>query len=86
MVGEGAPLCRRRLVLVRDEPPYSPVQVDVERGAVQCGTAGRDARFADHLGDITVPILYTGAAGGFGPWDEYTTTLTASKDVTIHIV
>jgi hypothetical protein len=27
-----------------------------------------------------------GAAGGFGPWGEYTTTLTASKDVTIHIV
>jgi hypothetical protein len=73
-------------LLAHNEPPYSPVQLDVEGDAVQCGTPGRDARFADHLGDITVPILYMGAAGGFGPWGDYTTTLTASKDVTIHIV
>jgi hypothetical protein len=72
-------------LLAHNEPPYAPVQLDVEGSAVQCGTPGRDARFADHLGDVTVPILYMGAAGGFGPWGEYTTTLTASKDVTIHI-
>jgi len=53
---------------------------------VHCGAPDPAAKFAEHLGDIMVPILYMGAAGGFGSWGEYTTTLTASKDVTIHIV
>ena len=67
-------------------PPYSPVQADIEQSAVLCGKPDPDARYADHVGDIRVPILYVGAAGGFGQYGEYTTTLTASHDVTTHIV
>jgi hypothetical protein len=74
-------------ILEYNEPPYYPVAVDVEGNAVQCDDPGDPAaRAAEHLGDITVPILYVGAAGGFGHWGDYTTTLTASQDVTIHIV
>jgi hypothetical protein len=38
--------------------------------------------FTKHLGQIEVPILAMGAAGGFGKTIYYTAGLTASKDVT----
>jgi hypothetical protein len=42
--------------------------------------------YDDHLEDITVPVLYVGAGGGFGEFGVYTTTLLGSTDVTTHIV
>jgi hypothetical protein len=57
--------------------------------------AGRGGRFhllayrralRRRLGDITVPVLYVGAGGGFGDSGLYTTTLLGSTDVTSHIV
>lgn len=39
-------------------------------------------KFDDHLNRIAVPILYVGSAGGAGLLGYYTTTLTASKDIT----
>jgi hypothetical protein len=38
--------------------------------------------FDDHLSQIAVPILFAGAAGGFGQTGYYSTTLTASTDIT----
>jgi hypothetical protein len=38
--------------------------------------------FDDHLSEITVPILFAGAAGGFGKTGYYSTTLTSSTDIT----
>lgn len=43
------------------------------------------ATIEKQLGEIKVPILYLGAAGGFGEQGVYSTTRTASMDVSIHI-
>ncbi len=45
-----------------------------------------DVGFDDHLDDITVPVLYIGAGGGFGDFGLYTTTLLGSTDVTSLII
>lgn len=65
----------------------SPFQAERELSdsdAAICGTP--DVTFDDHLAQITVPVLYIGAAGGFGQYGVYTTTLLGSLDVTTHIV
>ncbi|MEA2488947.1 MAG: hypothetical protein QOH21_739 [Acidobacteriota bacterium] len=69
------------------EKAASPVQpnrelADADRAT--CGTA--NVRFDDHLGDITVPVFYIGAGGGFGQFGVYTTTLLGSTDVTTLII
>ena len=45
-----------------------------------------DVAFDDHLEDITVPVLYVGAGGGFGEFGVYSTTLLGSTDVTTLVV
>jgi hypothetical protein len=51
---------------------------------ISCG----DTRtpFDDHLHDITVPVFYVGAGGGFGSNGLYTLTLLGSQDVSSLIV
>ncbi|TXN38295.1 hypothetical protein FVB32_08370 [Flagellimonas hymeniacidonis] len=44
------------------------------------------ATIENQLGELRIPILYIGAAGGFGEQGVYSTTRTNSKDVSIHIV
>jgi hypothetical protein len=66
--------------VLRAAPPYLPVQAFYDNDAVQCDEV--DVPFDDHLGQIAVPILHIGAIGEGGDFDSYTTTLTASKDVT----
>jgi hypothetical protein len=63
-------------------PPYAaPIRVGLDFDGVVCNET--DVPFDDHLGEITIPILYVGAAGGFGQGSgPYSTTLTASRDVT----
>jgi hypothetical protein len=68
------------LDLLQAFPPHLPVQTDVDVDALFCGNV--NVPFDDHLGRIAVPILYVGTGGGFGQTGYYTTTLTASKDVT----
>ena len=36
--------------------------------------------YDDHLADIKIPVFYVGAAGGFGEYGVYTTTLLGSTD------
>jgi len=65
----------------------SPFQAERELAdsdAAICGAP--DVPFDDHLAQITVPVLYIGAGGGFGQYGVYTTTLLGSHDVTTHIV
>jgi hypothetical protein len=64
--------------------PYQPNLELADADAATCGTT--DVLFDDHLGDITVPVLYIGAAGGFGATGLYTTTLLGSTDVTSLVV
>ncbi|MCX6545948.1 MAG: hypothetical protein NTV05_16245 [Acidobacteria bacterium] len=73
-------------LLGNNESPYSPNRIDVEDATVNCGRRHPGVTYADHVGDITVPLFYVGAAGGFGHFGDYSTTLVASHDVTILIV
>ncbi|WNG23428.1 hypothetical protein F0U62_04820 [Cystobacter fuscus] len=62
--------------------PYQSLREQVEGDALQCGTTSLP--YDDHLDDVKVPVLYVGAAGGFGTYGEYTVkSLLGSKDVTI---
>ena len=59
--------------------PYEPVRVIAEAARITCddGTTGR---FDAHLDDVRVPILYVGAAGGFGTYGLHSMGLTSSRD------
>lgn len=67
--------------------PYEPWALIAEADAMTCDDpAIADLPFDDHLGDVTVPVLYVGAGGGFGASGVYTTTQLGSSDVTTHVV
>jgi pimeloyl-ACP methyl ester carboxylesterase len=63
---------------------YTPTLCMAELLKVACGS--EDLPYDDHLGEITVPVLYVGAGGGFGEYGLYTLTLLGSSDITTHIV
>jgi hypothetical protein len=65
--------------------PYEPVNLFAQGEQLMCDVSDPHF-FEDHLEDITVPILYVGAGGGFGEFGVYTTTLLGSQDITIHLV
>jgi hypothetical protein len=67
-----------------NSPPHQSYVESVERDALWCGEG--PLPLADHLADITVPVYYLGAAGGFGDHGLHTTTLVSSTDVTTHVV
>lgn len=64
--------------------PFQPTRELTDAELVMCEQ--QDVPFDDHLSDITNPVLYVGAGGGFGEYGIYTTTLLGSTDVTTHIV
>lgn len=68
----------RAVGLLEDNPPYVPYQWEYDFRASRCGSAAYPVTFDDHLADVTVPILYLQR----GDVALYTTTLTASGDVT----
>ena len=55
-----------------------------DTGEIACGET--DVPYDDHLPEVTVPVLYIGAAGGYGEIGIYSTTLLGSDDVTTLIV
>jgi len=67
------------LDLLQNIPPHLPMKSDFDTDALFCESI---PVFDDHLGQIAVPILFVGAAGGFGQTGYYSTTLTASTDIT----
>ncbi len=73
-------------LLKYNEPPYSPVRVDYESEAADCGQGFPDVTFASHMSQINVPIFLVGAIGGFGYSSVYNTTITQSNDVQTLIV
>jgi hypothetical protein len=65
-------------------PPYMPLQMFYDMSA--CGCDEEDVSFDDHIAEISVPILYLGAGGGSGTSGDYTSSLTASSDITNYLV
>lgn len=59
-------------------PGYQSVGEMIDGEAIAAEVAS--APYADHLQQITVPILYIGAAGGYGEAGLYTPTLLGSSD------
>jgi hypothetical protein len=67
--------------------PYQDFNEVVEGEALMCGSAEMpDLPYDDHLSEVKVPVLYVGAAGGFGQFGVHSTTLLGSKDVSVHLV
>ncbi|MBD0852220.1 hypothetical protein [Maribacter arenosus] len=64
--------------------PYWPMQIFYEVSA--CGCPTRDVTFDDHLGEISLPILYIGSEIATGEAGIFSSSLTASTDITNHIV
>ncbi len=58
-------------------PSFQSLGEAIDGEALCCGD---DTPYDDHLGEITIPVFYVGAAGGFGKYGEYTTTLLGSYD------
>ena len=65
--------------------PFEAVRMEHDTYTISC-SAGSSGPFNNHLNDITVPVLYVGAGGGFGSNGLYTLTLLGSQDVSSLIV
>jgi hypothetical protein len=65
-------------------PPFFALREIFELSALQCDES--DLPYDDRLAEVTVPVLYVGAEGGFGSYGVYSTTLLGSTDVTTHVV
>jgi hypothetical protein len=65
--------------------PYEPMQLAADTDAVTCGD-DPNLPFDKHLSDVTLPVHYVGAGGGFGSYGLYTLSLLGSRHVTNHIV
>ena len=65
-------------------PPFFALRELFELSALQCEES--DLPYDDRLAEVTVPVLYVGAEGGFGRYGIYSTTLLGSTDVTTHVV
>ncbi|MGA2980151.1 MAG: hypothetical protein ABSD76_11225 [Terriglobales bacterium] len=65
--------------------PYEPVQLLADASAITCGD-DPTLPFDKHLNDVTVPVFYVGAGGGFGGYGLYQLSLLGSTDVSNHIV
>ncbi len=70
--------------LLKSLPPYQPQLTTYEARACVCNET--DVSIDDHLGKISLPILYIGAGGAFGTLGDYTSSLTKSKDITNYTV
>jgi pimeloyl-ACP methyl ester carboxylesterase len=64
--------------------PFEAVRMQHDTYTISCGEISTP--FDDHLNDITVPVLYVGAGGGFGRHGLSTLTLLGSQDVSSLIV
>lgn len=64
--------------------PYMPQRTPYEYRVGQCDE--EDVKIDDHLDQISVPILYIGARGGFGAFGDYTSSLTSSTDITNYTI
>jgi hypothetical protein len=65
-------------------PPFFSLREAFEFSALPCDEI--DLPYDDHLAEVTVPVLYVGAEGGFGSYGVHTTALLGSVDISTHIV
>jgi pimeloyl-ACP methyl ester carboxylesterase len=63
---------------------FEAVRTQHDAYTISCGEISTP--FDNHLNDITVPVLYVGAGGGFGSNGLYTLTFLGSQDVSSLIV
>ena len=63
---------------------FEAVRMIYDTYTISCGAVSTP--FDNHLSDITVPVLYVGAGGGFGSNGLYTLTFLGSQDVSSLIV
>jgi pimeloyl-ACP methyl ester carboxylesterase len=61
--------------------PAYPIPNAMGADVFSTSCATMDTPYDDNLAKIRVPVLYVGAAGGFGALGKYTTQLVGSKDV-----
>jgi pimeloyl-ACP methyl ester carboxylesterase len=61
--------------------PYEPGKFILDYCEVLCDET--DVPFDDNLGEVTIPVLYIGGAGGLGKSGFYATTLLGSEDITL---
>jgi len=59
--------------------PFEPNKLILDAEAMMCEED--DTPFLDNLADVTVPVLYVSADGGFGTFGNYSLTLLGSSDV-----
>ncbi|HYO70116.1 MAG TPA: hypothetical protein VEU33_28970 [Archangium sp.] len=64
--------------------PFQSFTELVESDRMQCGD--ESLPYDDHLAQVKVPVLYVGAAGGFGSYGVASTKRLGSKDVSVHLV
>ncbi len=70
--------------LLQRAVPYQAFAEVVDTEALLCGKL--DLPYDDHLADIAVPVLYVGAAGGFGAQGLYGLSLLGGPDKTARLV
>ena len=64
--------------------PFQSFTEQVESERLMCGD--ESLPYDDHLKQVKVPVLYVGAAGGYGAYGVHSTKLLGSKDVSVHLV
>jgi hypothetical protein len=64
---------------------FEPVALVRDTWAITCNSR-HTSPFDNHLKDVTVPVMYVGAGGGFGRAGLYSLKLLGSKDVSTQIV
>lgn len=66
--------------------PYEPLQLLADSDAATCDDPSTDVAFDDRLSRIRVPLLYVGAAGGFGASGVFTAQHASSLINSAHVV
>ncbi|MBN2172087.1 MAG: hypothetical protein JW819_12280, partial [Candidatus Krumholzibacteriota bacterium] len=61
-------------------PPYEAAAFQIDY--IRCVIMPEEVPWDDHLGDVTVPVLYVKANGGAGSYGDYTIDVMGSTDVT----
>jgi hypothetical protein len=64
--------------------PYQSLGEQVDTVAMWCGSV--DVPYDDHLGAVSVPVMYVGGAGGTGRYGLHSLSLLGSKDVSSLVV
>ncbi len=69
---------------LQNAAPYQSKKETVEREMILCNEAA--SPYADRLKEVSIPVFYVGAEGGFGSFGTYSTTLLGSKDLKTLII